>query len=255
VNRAEIAAAVVRLLQDEPASLRDLAAAFDEGPAEIRSVLGWLAGEGVVQNMGGSWRLVPGSAPPGVYAIPEIRAVPAVAQAEPSADPSPPDVVSIEPAEPTPPITEPADMAKTKACNTCKKRFPLTAFGINRATPDGHERRCKLCTAEYREQRKHQAASPAKGRGKRKTTINMASPLVTPQVVEQLVAAIAEEPAPLLHATPASEVAGMSLEIIPVIGALVLQQHADVGGRHERQALLIPRSELRALIDSLTRHV
>jgi hypothetical protein len=238
VNRAEIAAAVVRLLQEGPQSLRELASAFDEEPAEIRSVLGWLAGEGVVQNMGGSWRLVPGSAPPGVYAIPEIRAVPAVAQAEPSADPSPPDVVSIEPAEPTPPITEPADMAKTKVCNTCEKRFPLTAFGVNNANRDGRQNRCKPCESAYQAKLRHKKPAAAE-------------PALDPKIE----AAIAEEPAPLLHATPASEVAGMSLEIIPVIGALVLQQHAEVGGRHERQALLIPRSELRALIDSLTRHV
>ena len=147
MTRAEIAAALVRMLENEPQSLRELASCFDETPSEIGAVLSWLAGEGVVQNLGGSWRLVPGQVARGYTeppeAIPETTARVAQAIAEPDPEPDPDDEFfeSFEAPEPEP--TEPADMAKTKVCNTCGERKPLTAYSVNRALPDGHSNRCK----------------------------------------------------------------------------------------------------------------
>ena len=38
----------------------------------------------------------------------------------------------------------------TKTCRACKKRKPLTDFGINRQSRDGHNPRCGLCMSKRR---------------------------------------------------------------------------------------------------------
>ncbi len=244
MTRAEIAAGLLRMLDNGPQTLRELASCFDESPSDVGSVLTWLAGQGVVQSLGGSWRLVPGQVARGYVDVPEPAPEPAarVAQAIPE-EPAPlpaADILDIEP-------TEPADMAKTKVCNTCEERKPLSAYTVNRAIADGHANRCKACDVEYRERRK--------GGEKPRATKQVRDHREAEAVVAKLEAAIAAEPAPLLHPTPAIEVSNTALEVFPVLGALVLRQTADVQGRTECQALLIPRADLRSLIDTLTRHV
>lgn len=263
MTRSELAENVLKMLRIESLEQIQILSRIDVSPNELTLVLGNLRRQGFVQLLGSTWRLIPQALERRTFEpIPDAQpdAPRPVAYAFPSApqpqEVEPDDLPEASPADqPSDEPTEPADMAKTQVCNTCEKRQALTAYGKNNANPDRLQNRCKACESEYKAKRRGSAAPVKRGRPK-STTVVINGPVATPEAIEQIVAAaIAEEPAPLLHATPASEVASANLEIIPVIGALVLQQAAEVDGRRERQAILIPRSDLRSLIDSLTRHV
>lgn len=254
MTRAEIAAALVRMLDNGPQTLRELASCFDETPSEIGSGLSWLAGEGVVQSLGGAWRLVPGQVARGYIDPPDQPAGPAVRVAQAISEPSPAPADAIPDTE-QPEPTESADMAKTKVCNRCEERKPLTAFSKNSATADGLQRTCRPCLAEY-QAKVRKGKAPVKARVKVDSlSLEVSGETPDPAVAAKVEAAIAAEPAPLMHAVQAAEVSGATLDAFPVLGAIVIQQSAQIDGRRECHALLVARSDLRGLIDQLTRLV
>jgi hypothetical protein len=42
----------------------------------------------------------------------------------------------------------------TKACNTCRRDLPLSAYHLNPAAADGRQWKCRDCTSEYDKQRR-----------------------------------------------------------------------------------------------------